>query len=71
MLNRLSKLAIHGGEPAVPAGMIKKWPPINEIDRKMILASLAGTTHTFGPNCMAFQEEFAAWNDSRYGITTN
>ena len=66
-----SKLAVHGGEPAVPAGMIKKWPPVDEVDRKMVLASLEGTTHTFGPNCVAFQEEFAAWNGNRYGVTTN
>jgi perosamine synthetase len=66
-----SKLAIYGGEPAVPPGTIKSWPPIDDVDRSMVLASLEGPTHTFGPNCVAFQDEFAAWNGSRFAITTN
>lgn len=66
-----SKLAVHGGEPSVPAGLIQKWPPIDDVDRQMVLASLEGTTHTFGPNCVALQTEFAAWNGNRYAVTTN
>jgi perosamine synthetase len=66
-----SRLAVHGGEPAVPAGLIQKWPPIDDIDRQMVLASLEGATHTFGPNCVALQTEFAAWNENRYAVTTN
>ena len=64
-------LAIHGGEPAVPAGTIQPWPPIDDVDRQMVLASLEGGRHTFGPNCTALQDEFAAWNGNRYAITTN
>ena len=65
------KLAIHGGEPAVPPGTIGKWPPVDDLDRQMVLASLDGDRHTFGPNCVAFQDEFAAWNGNRHAITTN
>ena len=65
------KLAILGGERAVPEGTVQKWPPVDEIDRKMVLASLSGENHSFGPNCKAFQEEFAAWNGNRFAITTN
>jgi len=65
------KLAIIGGEPVIPPGTIKPWPPIDDTDRKMVLASLEGGRHTFGPNCLALQEEFAAWNGNRYAITTN
>lgn len=64
-------LAIHGGEPAIKAGTIRPWPPIDDVDRKMVLASLEGGKHTFGPNCTALQQEFAAWNGNRYAITTN
>ncbi len=64
-------LAIHGGQPVIPAGTIRPWPPIDPIDRDMVLASLEGQVHTFGPNCVAFQDEFAAWNGNRYAITTN
>jgi len=65
------KLAILGGEKAVPDGTIKKWPPIDAVDREMVLASLSGQSHAFGPNCEAFQEEFAVWNGNRFAITTN
>ncbi len=65
------KLALNGGEPTIPPGTIKKWPPIDDVDRDMVLASLHGEVHSFGPNCKAFQEEFAAWNGNRYAVTTN
>jgi dTDP-4-amino-4,6-dideoxygalactose transaminase len=68
---RMTTLAIHGGAPAVPSGLIKPWPPIDDIDRELVLASLAGTNHAFGPNCRAFEEEFAAWNGNRHAISTN
>ena len=67
----MADLAIHGGPKAVPDGAMKPWPPIEDIDREMVLASLAGENHAFGPNCEAFQNEFAAWNGNRFGITTN
>ncbi|NLC11865.1 MAG: DegT/DnrJ/EryC1/StrS family aminotransferase [Firmicutes bacterium] len=65
------KLAINGGKRLIPEGTIKKWPPVDETDKKMVLDSLMGTNHAFGPNCGAFQEEFAAWNGNKYAITTN
>jgi len=64
-------LAIRGGPRAVPEGAVKPWPPIEEVDRRMVLASLEAESHTFGPNCKALQEEFAAWNGNRFAITTN
>ncbi|MCX6047575.1 MAG: DegT/DnrJ/EryC1/StrS family aminotransferase [Chloroflexi bacterium] len=65
------KLAIFGGEQVIPPGTIKPWPPINEVDEKYVLESLRGTNHAFGPNCVAFEKEFAAWNGNQYAITTN
>ena len=65
------KLAINGGAKTVPDGTVKAWPPIDDIDRKLVLASLESSTHAFGPNAKAFQEEFAAWNGNKYAITTN
>ena len=55
----MSKLAVLGGSRAVPEGTIGKWPPIDDIDRKMVLDSLEGGSHSFGPNCSKFTEEFA------------
>ncbi len=66
-----NKLAINGGPKAVPDGTVKRWPPIDDVDRRMVLASLEGDNHAFGPNCVAFEQEFAAWNGNRYAITTN
>ncbi len=64
-------LALHGGTPAVPPGAVKPWPPIDDVDRQMVMASLEGDVHTFGPNCTALEQEFAAWNGNRFAITTN
>ena len=65
------KLAILGGERTIPEGTIRPWPPIDDVDRKMVLASLEGGQHTYGPNCKALEEEFAAWNGNRLALTTN
>lgn len=64
-------MAILGGSKAVKDGAIKAWPPIDDIDRKMVMDSLNGEKHAFGPNCKAFQEEYAEWNGNKYAITTN
>jgi perosamine synthetase len=65
------RLAVCGGARAIPEGVVNKWPPIDAIDRQMVLASLEGANHAYGPNCQAFEKEFALWNGSRYAITTN
>jgi dTDP-4-amino-4,6-dideoxygalactose transaminase len=66
-----TQLAIHGGSPVIKQGVMKDWPPIDDIDRRMVLESLCGKNHAFGPNCEAFQKEFAEWNGNRFAITTN
>ncbi|MBI3923097.1 MAG: DegT/DnrJ/EryC1/StrS family aminotransferase [Armatimonadetes bacterium] len=65
------KLAVSGGTPAIPEGAVKSWPPIDDLDREVVLASLNGDNHAFGPNCTAFQNEFADWNGNRFTLTTN
>jgi dTDP-4-amino-4,6-dideoxygalactose transaminase len=66
-----AKLAVFGGEPVISPGAVKPWPPITDIDEQYVLASLRGANHAFGPNCVAFEQEFAAWNGNRFAITTN
>jgi perosamine synthetase len=66
-----AQLAINGGPKSVPDGSVKKWPPIEDIDRQMVLASLEGDVHTYGPNCLALEQEFAAWNGNKFAVTTN
>ena len=67
----MSKLAVLGGAKAVPEGMIQNWPPIDARDRELVMASLEGVSHTFGPNCTAFEREFAEWNGNKYAVLTN
>jgi perosamine synthetase len=67
----MAKLAINGGERAVPRGMVKPWPPITDLDREYVLASLESSAHAFGPNCQALETEFAEWNGSQFAVTTN
>lgn len=64
-------LALFGGAPAIPPDTLHAWPPITEVDEHYVLASLRGSNHAFGPNCVEFEKEFAAWNGNRYAITTN
>jgi len=71
MLKTADKLAVLGGPRTIPPGMIKDWPPVDDTDREMVLASLNGGKHAFGPNCQAFQEEYAAWNGNKHAIFTN
>ena len=50
------KLAIRGGTRLVPEGTIKKWPPVDETDRRLVLEALAADNHaTFSTNCYAFK----------------
>ena len=65
------KLAIYGGSKTIPDGTIAKWPLIDDTDRKLVMASLEGANHAFGPNAVAFQTEFAAWNGNAHAIFTN
>jgi len=64
-------LAIAGGERAVPEGMVKPWPPIEEIDRKMVLASLESNQHTVGVNYKELDKEFAAWAGVKHSLFCN
>ncbi|MFO7945617.1 MAG: DegT/DnrJ/EryC1/StrS family aminotransferase [Armatimonadota bacterium] len=65
------KLAILGGSKAVPDDTVQDWPPINDTDRKLVMDSLEGNKHTYGPNCQAFEEEYAEWNGNEHAVTTN
>ena len=67
----MDTLAVDGGTPVMQPGAVKKWPPIDDVDRDYVLKSLYGETHAYGPNCVAFQDEFAKWNGNRYAVFTN
>jgi len=67
----MSELAVYGGEKCVPEGTVRPWPPIDQADEDMVLASLRGRKLQMGPNCLALQQEFAEWNGNRFCVTTN
>ncbi len=67
-----SKLAINGGPKAVPDDVkFEVWPRVDQDDEAMVLASLRQNNHAWGPNCVALQDEFAAWNGNKYCAATN
>lgn len=67
----MQKLALLGGPQALPNNTIKNWPPIDDTDRRSVLAALEQKSLTYGPNSQAFQTEFAAWNGNQHAIFTN
>ena len=50
---------------------MKKWPPIDDTDRKLVMDSLNGDFHAYGPNSQAFEKEFAQWSGHEHAIFTN
>ncbi|NLF31851.1 MAG: DegT/DnrJ/EryC1/StrS family aminotransferase, partial [Planctomycetes bacterium] len=64
-------LAIHGGDRAVPQGLMKRWPPIDDLDRRLVLASLDSGTFTYGENYQALDREFAAWAGLKHAVFCN
>lgn len=48
-----------------------KWPIITPKDEAIVLQSLRGKEHAYGPNCRKFESEFSHWNGSQFAINTN
>jgi hypothetical protein len=65
------RLAIHGGTPVIAPNTIRVWPPVDDLDARYVLASLKGGRHSYGPNCVAFEREFAIGNGNRFAVATN
>lgn len=66
-----SKLAALGGDRVIPTGLMKKWPPITDLDRQMVLASLENGETTVGPNYKALEKEFAQWAGIKNAVFCN
>ena len=67
------RLAIHGGNPTVPAGLHRAWPCILPDDKAAVLAVLdrgiVGGAEA--PEAVALQQEFAAYLGARHCLATN
>ena len=64
-------LAINGGPSELANPLEHRWPIITHEDEALVLQSLRGREHSYGPNCRAFEDEFALWNGSKFAINTN
>jgi dTDP-4-amino-4,6-dideoxygalactose transaminase len=67
------KLALHGGPPAVPAGVAHtRWPVIDDTDRQAVLRALEHPSLTAGsPEVAALNQEWCDWQGAKYSLATN
>ena len=66
-------LAIHGGTPAVPEGVVDtRWPVIDDTDREAIVRALDWPSHTANsPEVKQLVEEWCAWQGAKHCLATN
>lgn len=68
-----SQLALDGGSPVVPEGMVKSWPPLTQQDRDAVLA-VFDSDHLHGswaPRCLELQKRWAEYVGTKYALVTN
>lgn len=67
------KLALFGGTPVVPAGMVRPWPQITDDDRKAVAEALAGDDLSEQRRLQAesLEREWAEYVGTRYCVATN
>lgn len=65
------RLAICGGPRVLAESVSGDWPPITASDEELVLNSLRGNDHSYGPSCQRLEHEFAAWVGCNYAINTN
>lgn len=67
------QLAINGGPPAVPEGMVKSWPPLTPADRDAVLSVFdSGQLHTrSAPKASELERRWAEYCGATHAIVTN
>jgi dTDP-4-amino-4,6-dideoxygalactose transaminase len=68
-----AKLALDGGTPVVPSGMVKSWPPLTQADRDAVLA-VFDSDHLHGtsaPRALELQKRWAEYVGTKYALVTN
>jgi dTDP-4-amino-4,6-dideoxygalactose transaminase len=69
----VADLAIKGGAPVVPPGMIQPWPQITAEDKRAVMAALESASpwrHPF-EEARALEQEWAAFVGARYALACN
>ncbi|MBI3947446.1 MAG: DegT/DnrJ/EryC1/StrS family aminotransferase [Armatimonadetes bacterium] len=67
------KLALDGGDRAVPQGMVQAWPPLTQQDRDAVMA-VFDSGHLHGPSApraSALQEKWAEYCGAKHCLVTN
>lgn len=66
-------LALDGGEPVVPPGMLQSWPPMTQQDRDAVLAVFdSGHLHGTGaPRALELQQKWADYCGAKYCVAVN
>lgn len=69
----MRSLAIHGGNPAVPAGAHVRWPVLGDEERRALLGVLdrGVLSGQLAPEVRGLEREFAAFVGSRHCLATN
>lgn len=67
------ELALLGGTPAVPDGLIDRhWPVIDDSDRAAVLRALEHASLTAAsPEATALNDEWSAWQGCKHTLSTN
>jgi len=67
------KLALHGGTPVVPEGMVKPWPHLTDADRQAVLEVLSGENINAQRQIQseALAQEWAAYLGVKHCVPTN
>jgi dTDP-4-amino-4,6-dideoxygalactose transaminase len=68
-----SDLAIHGGEPLVPAGLKKRWPEITAEDKAAVMAVLERGTLSgvHAPEVRGLEADWAAYTGAQHALSFN
>ena len=69
----MKRLAIDGGERAVPAGSVQPWPPIDQTDRDAVLSVFDQkiVCGSGAPQCVGLQNDWAQYIGRKYCLATN
>ena len=62
------KLALMGGRPVVEGPVAEPWPHYDETEAEALMEVLESRVWNYGPKCQEFEEEFARFQDAKYGV---
>ena len=71
-MSKASRLALHGGAPVRAAEkQWPVWPVFDDTEKRALMEVLESRTWFYNKRVAAFEEGFAAFQDTRFGISCN